>query len=89
MDAWTKALQPVSAPDFIDKAFKESPEGVSFRQWQPLDGMLDGSYRAKMSSIMEVPARAVKLSWTLPTGACYLEVTCRPSGYAWFGCVTS
>ncbi|KAL0049602.1 hypothetical protein WJX82_005734 [Trebouxia sp. C0006] len=45
MDAWTKALQPVSAPDFIDKAFKESPEGVSFRQWQPLDGMLDSMGR--------------------------------------------
>lgn len=45
MDAWTKALQPVSAPDFIDKAFKESPEGVSFRQWQPLDDMLDSMGR--------------------------------------------
>jgi len=29
MDAWTK----------------ESPEGVSFRQWQPLDGMLDSMGR--------------------------------------------
>ena len=38
-------MQPVSAPDFIDKAFKESPEGVSFRQWQPLDGMLDSMGR--------------------------------------------
>lgn len=45
MDAWTKALQPVSAPDFIDKAFKESPEGVSFKQWQPVDGMLDSMGR--------------------------------------------
>ncbi len=41
MDAWTKALQPVSAPDFIDNAFKETPGGVSFKQWQPVDGMLD------------------------------------------------
>lgn len=45
MDAWTKALQPVSAPDFIDNAFKESPEGVSFRQWQPVEGVLDSMGR--------------------------------------------
>ena len=45
MDAWTKALQPVSAPDFIDNAFKDSPGGVSFRQWQPVDGMLDSMGR--------------------------------------------
>ncbi|KAL3154734.1 hypothetical protein ABBQ38_011282 [Trebouxia sp. C0009 RCD-2024] len=41
MDAWAKALQPVSDPNFIDHAFKEDPRGVTFRQWQPIEPMLD------------------------------------------------
>ena len=41
MDAWAKAQQPVSEPNFIDDAFKEVPEGVSFKQWQPVEGMLE------------------------------------------------
>ena len=41
MDAYTKALQPVSAADFIDEAFKERPEGVVFKEWQPVDGLLE------------------------------------------------
>lgn len=42
MDAWaTAGLQPEPEPNFIDSAFKEDPRGVSFRQWQPIETMLD------------------------------------------------
>ena len=42
MDAWaTAGLQPEPQPNFIDSAFKEDPRGVTFRQWQPIETMLD------------------------------------------------
>ena len=41
MEAFATALQPVSEPNFIDNAFKEDPRGVTFRQWQPVETMLD------------------------------------------------
>ena len=46
MDAWaTAGLQPETEPSFIDSAFKEDPRGVSFRQWQPIETMLDSVAR--------------------------------------------
>lgn len=41
MDAWAKALEPVSDPNFIDHAFKEDARGATFKQWQPIETMLD------------------------------------------------
>ena len=45
MDAFTKALQPVSDPNFVDSAFKTNPEGIAFKEWQPVSGMLDSAGR--------------------------------------------
>ena len=46
MDAWaTAGLQPDPEPNFIDSAFKEDPRGATFRQWQPIETMLDSVAR--------------------------------------------
>ena len=46
MEAWdTAGLQPDPEPNFIDSAFKEDPRGVTFRQWQPIETMLDSAGR--------------------------------------------
>ena len=49
MDAWAKAQQPVSDPNFIDDAFKENPQGTSFKQWQDVESMLDSLGRQLVS----------------------------------------
>ena len=45
MDAFSKALQPVSEPNFVDDAFKVDPKGTVFNEWQGVDSMLDSEGR--------------------------------------------